>query len=34
MKVMTLYRVDDRISREGHKVMKYRQTATQLDAKK
>ena len=34
LKVMTLYRVDDRISREAQKVMKYRQTATQLDAKK
>ena len=31
---MTLYRVDDRISREAQKVMKYRQTATQLDANK
>ena len=34
LKVMTLYRVDDRISREAQKVMKYRQTATQLDTKK
>lgn len=34
VKVMSLYRVDDRISREAQKVMKYRQTATQLDSKK
>lgn len=34
VKVMALYRVDDRISREAQKVMKYRQTATQLDSNK
>ena len=34
MQVMTLYRVDDRISREAQKMMKYRQSAAPLDAKK
>jgi hypothetical protein len=34
LKVMTLYRVDDRISREAQKVLKYRQSAAPLDAKK
>lgn len=34
LKVMTLYRVDDRISREAQKVLKYRQSTAPLDAKK
>jgi hypothetical protein len=34
LKVMTRYRVDDRISREAQKVLKYRQSTAPLDAKK
>jgi hypothetical protein len=34
LKIMTLYRVDDRISREAQKVLKYRQSTAPLDAKK
>lgn len=34
LQVMKLYRVDEKISREAHKIMKYRQTAATLDANK
>ena len=29
-----LYDVDEKVSREAHKIMKYRQQATQMDSKK
>ena len=34
LQVMKLYQVDEKVSREAHKVMKYRQQAEQMDAKK
>ena len=34
LQVMKLYRVDEKISREAHKVMKYRETAAKMDANK
>ena len=34
LQVMKLYHVDEKVSREAHKVMKYRQQAEQMDAKK
>ena len=34
LQVMKLYRVDEKVSREAQKIMKYRQTATAMDAKK
>ena len=34
MQVMKLYSVDEKISREAHKIMKYRQAAAAMDAKK
>lgn len=34
LQVMKLYRIDEKISREAHKIMKYRQTAATMDAKK
>ena len=34
LQVMKLYNVDEKVSREAHKIMKYRQQATQMDAKK
>ena len=34
LQVKKLYDVDEKVSREAHKIMKYRQQATQLDAKK
>jgi hypothetical protein len=34
LQVMQLYKVDEKISREAHKIMKYRQTAATLDAGK
>jgi hypothetical protein len=33
LQVEKLYKVDERVSREAHKVMKYRQTATAVSAK-
>lgn len=33
LQIMKLYRVDEKISREANKIMKYRQTAATLDAK-
>lgn len=34
LQVKKLYDVDEKVSREAHKIMKYRQQATQMDAKK
>ena len=34
LQVMKLYRIDEKISREAHKVMKYRQTASAAETKK
>ena len=34
LQVKKLYDVDEKVSREAHKIMKYRQTATSMDAKK
>jgi hypothetical protein len=34
LQVEKLYKVDERVSREAHKVMKYRQTAAAIDAKR
>lgn len=34
LQVMKLYRVDEKVSREAHKIMKYRQQAAEMDAKK
>ena len=34
LQVMKLYRVDDKVAREARKIMKYRETAETLDAKK
>jgi hypothetical protein len=34
LQVMKLYKVDDKISREARKIMKYRQLANEMDAKK
>lgn len=34
LQVMKLYRVDEKISREAHKIMKYRQTASAAETKK
>ncbi len=34
MQVMNLYRVDEKVSREAAKIMKYRQAATSTEAKK
>ena len=34
LQVMKLYHVDEKVSREAMKVMKYRQTAAAMDAKK
>lgn len=34
LQVMTLYRVDEKVSREAAKIMKYRQTAEGSEAKK
>ena len=34
LQVMKLYKVDEKISREAHKIMKYRQQAATMDAKK
>jgi hypothetical protein len=34
MQVMKLYSVDEKISREAHKIMKYRQAAAAMDANK
>jgi hypothetical protein len=33
LKVMKLYKVDEKISREASKIMKYRQTAATLEKK-
>lgn len=33
LQVKKLYDVDEKVSREAHKIMKYRQQATQMDAK-
>ncbi len=34
LQVMKLYKVDEKISREARKIMKYRQQAAEMDAKK
>ncbi len=34
LKVMKLYNVDEKVSREASKIMKYRQQAAQMDTKK
>ena len=34
LQVKKLYDVDEKVSREAHKIMKYRQQATQMDSKK
>lgn len=34
LQVMKLYRVDEKVSREARKIMKYRQQAAEMDAKK
>lgn len=34
LQIEKLYRVDDKVSREAHKIMKYRTTAAQMDVKK
>jgi hypothetical protein len=34
LKVMKLYNVDEKVSREASKIMKYRQQAVQMDTKK
>ncbi len=34
MQVMKLYRVDEKVSREANKIMKYRTTAAQMDSQK
>ena len=33
LQVMKLYKVDEKVSREAHKIMKYRQQAAAIDAK-
>lgn len=34
LQIMTLYRVDEKVSREARKIMKYRQTAEAMDTKR
>ena len=34
LQVEKLYKVDEKVSREANKIVKYRQTATEMDAKK
>ena len=34
LQVMKLYKVDEKVSREAHKIMKYRQQAASMDSKK
>ena len=34
LQVMKLYNVDEKVSREAHKIMKYRQQAASMDGKK
>ncbi|MBO7220923.1 MAG: hypothetical protein J6V21_07065 [Alistipes sp.] len=34
LQVMKLYKVDEKVSREARKIMKYRQQANEMDAKK
>ena len=34
LQVEVLYKVDEKVSREANKIVKYRQTATEMDAKK
>lgn len=34
LQVMKLYNIDEKVSREASKIMKYRQQATQMDVKK
>lgn len=34
LKIMKLYRVDEKVTKEAQKIMKYRQAAATLDSKK
>ena len=34
LQIMKLYQVDEKVSREAHKIMKYRQQAENMDNKK